>query len=278
MIIHVMNFRETLNFKAREFAYAKKTNQIIKFVISNASNNKRASFYKEFFERGYRAARALGIEVPKGYPLSSLDEVFFEKIYDQESFIPSTNDTIIDIGAHTGDWTLYCSKVHKVRKIYAFEPLSENIYWAKKILDLNSCTNVNLLSYGISDIEGKSKVTYVGNQLSIANLDISNGKKEIINFKTLDSLNLEGSILKIDVEGYETKVLQGALKTIRKSRPKIIVETHSIELRRKCNEILETEGYTLKYKGRTVKEKGTSLSYNFDEIVNLFYLPEELNK
>ena len=73
-------------------------------------------------------------------------------------------------------------------------------------------------------------------------------------------------------------MLQGALKTIRKSRPKIIVETHSIELRRKCDEILETEGYTLKYKGRTVKEKGTSLSNKFDEIVNLFYFPEELNK
>ena len=79
MIIHVMNFRETLNFKAREFTYAKKTNQIIKFVISNASNKKRASFYKEFIERGYRAALELGIEVLKGYPFSSLDEVFLKK-------------------------------------------------------------------------------------------------------------------------------------------------------------------------------------------------------
>lgn len=278
MIIYKMRFNETFNFKAREFAYARKTNQIFKFFMSNVSMEKRASYYQEFIKRGFRSAQALGIEVPNGYPLSSLDEVFFEKIYDQAGFIPTSKDTIIDIGAHTGDWALYCSKIHKVREINAFEPLSENIEWAKKILDLNLCSNVNLFAYGISDIESQSEMVYIGNQLSLGDSDISQGKKEIISFKTLDSLNLDGSILKIDVEGYEVKVLHGALKTIRKNRPKIIVEAHSVELRRKCNEILQKEGYVLKYKGRAVKEKGSSRSKNFDKIINLFYLPEELNK
>ncbi len=35
---------------------------------------------------------------------------------------------VVDIGAHTGDWTVYCAKALKVMDIHAFEPLNENIF------------------------------------------------------------------------------------------------------------------------------------------------------
>ena len=91
-----------------------------------------------------------------------------------------------------------------------------------------------------------------------------------VKFRTekLDSYALEQvDILKIDVEGFEFEVIQGAENTIRSLKPRIILETHSKELRRKCNEFLNELGYKLKFEGRTV----ISDSPGMDRVTNLFY-------
>ncbi len=84
----------------------------------------------------------------------------------------------------------------------------------------------------------------------------------------IDDLDLtQLDLLKIDVEGFEVKVLQGALQTITKLKPKIIIETHSLKLRAACHEILQSLGYVLKKEGRTIY----NTSREMDQVTNLFY-------
>ena len=51
-------------------------------------------------------------------------------------------------------------------------------------------------------------------------------------------------------EGFELEVLGGALNVIRKYKPKLIIETHSLSLRKKTEEFLSQFGYTISHEGR----------------------------
>ncbi|MGC9122922.1 MAG: FkbM family methyltransferase [Thermoplasmata archaeon] len=90
-----------------------------------------------------------------------------------------------------------------------------------------------------------------------------------INFetRTLDSFNLEKvDILKIDVEGFECDVVEGAFNTISKHKPKIIIETHGSKSRDKCTKLFGSFGYRIFRKGKQTN------SDVFDEVVILFFL------
>ena len=263
-----MNIQKVISFKMDEFKYAKRRGNLIKFIFSNFSKGKRREFYEMYLRRGLDIAISKGIKVPLGFPIDSLNEVFYEKIYDVEGFVPQKSDAVVDVGAHTGDWTVYCAKVWTVKEINAFEPLKSNVQYANSILKLNECINSHVYEIALSDSDKKIEMEYTGSMLGEIKSD-SLKKIEAIKFSTLDSFKLQCDILKIDVEGYELEVLKGSIDTIRQYKAKIILETHTKELRSKCHMLLENEGYKLKFTGRKVKTR--NLPSNFDEVVNLFY-------
>lgn len=53
-------------------------------------------------------------------------------------------------------------------------------------------------------------------------------------------------ILKIDVEGAEVQVLQGAVSLLSKAHPIIFLSTHGLELNIKCCDLLVSFGYNLR--------------------------------
>ena len=271
-----MNIKKIFSYKLDEFRYAKDTNNLIDFIMSNKSKEGRRIFYEKYKRRGVDMCLSMGLKVPADFPIDSLNEVFFEKIYDVIGYIPKATDIVIDVGAHTGDWTVYCAKVLNVKNIYAFEPLKDNIKHAKSILDLNDCNNSSLYEIGLSNSDKEIEIEYDGNMMGKLCTN-KNPKKESIMFKRLDSFDLYCDILKIDVEGFELEVLNGAIETIKKFRPRIILEVHSKKLRSECNKILEQEGYKLDIIGRKAKKNTADKHSSFDEVVNLFY-SYKLNK
>lgn len=50
-------------------------------------------------------------------------------------------------------------------------------------------------------------------------------------------------VLKIDVEGAELGVLQGAMEILKRRKPTIFLSTHSMELREACLNLLKEVGY-----------------------------------
>ena len=131
--------------------------------------------------------------------------------------------------------------------------------------DLLNRAEVDIRNMGISDSVGEMEVHSDNVMMS------SEGKgefSETVKFVTLDSLNLQPDFLKIDVEGYEMNVLKGALDTLRRCRPKLIIETHSSTSEKQVMNFLSREGYVLRHEhGRVV-----GLGW-MDSIVNLFFSP-----
>jgi hypothetical protein len=67
-------------------------------------------------------------------------------------------------------------------------------------------------------------------------------------------------LIKMDIEGEEYNALKGAIKTIRKFKPKIIIEIHSKNLREKILEFLKNYGYNLVFE-KEKREQGFYLGY-----------------
>ena len=136
----------------------------------------------------------------------------------------------IDVGANIGLYAL--SLARNFEKVYAFEINPETS------LVLKQCENpkIELINSGISNKESDATLytpvqpdglVLVGwASLQPGNCPgIKDHKETRVKLKTLDSFGIKKcSFLKVDVEGHEIEVLEGAIKTLRESRPIILIE------------------------------------------------------
>jgi len=125
--------------------------------------------------------------------------------------------TIIDVGAWWGPWSLWWH--NKAQQIEIFEPNQKILPELKNnIRDLKNCT---LHETALGDTSGNVSMEYETH----SGTNHINGTKGNISLKTLDSYNFNDvDIIKIDAEGYEIPVLEGARKTILENRPWIQIE------------------------------------------------------
>jgi FkbM family methyltransferase len=189
-------------------------------------------------------------------------------------FPPKAGDTIIDIGAQYGDYAILWAKKFHV-KVVAIEPLSQNF---KEMFD--DCVLNNVLSHDITKLnngEVDCQNYFIGDGNPITFTATGNMASKQINGEKANTITLDDfihqhlyeiipDIIKIDVEGFEMEVLKGAVNTLKTFHPKIIIETHSKQLRQQCHQYLKNLGYYLYFEGRTVK--GVDW---MDEVTNLFY-------
>jgi FkbM family methyltransferase len=141
-------------------------------------------------------------------------------------------DTVIDVGSNIGFFALMMSKlVGKKGKVYCFEP-SESIFSKlKENLTLNNITNVIAENKGLGEIE-ENKIIKRNRKYSGMSSIVLESDGELVDEKIIitsidkyfsnirESINL----IKIDTEGYESQVLNGAVKTINLHRPIIYIE------------------------------------------------------
>lgn len=155
-------------------------------------------------------------------------EVFFEfaeKIGLMKRF---KKTTVIDIGANVGNHSLFFSKFFK--KVISYEP-NKSVF---NLLKLNSTLkkNIKIYNLGLSNFNGF--VNFEINHLNLGNSKIKKTKtldKQIrvckLDSKIKQFENI--SLIKIDVEGHEFEVLNGALRVISDNRPVILFEQHRNE-------------------------------------------------
>jgi FkbM family methyltransferase len=140
-------------------------------------------------------------------------------------------DRVIDAGAFIGDHTVaYSEAVGAKGMVYAFEPnpiafrcLEHNVEGRKNIRiwnhGLSNKTEVVPLS-GNNDNAGGA---YVGEHMKVADVQM---------YPLQDKFPWHADFIKIDVEGYELKVLQGAELLIKASKPIMVIEINSGALKR----------------------------------------------
>jgi len=152
-----------------------------------------------------------------------------------------TKDSVVlEAGCHIGSHSIKLSKLSK--KLYCFEPLKQSNEVLMLNLNNNNCDNTILSNKGLSDEIGTSYFDWIpiGNLggSGLVNNPMGNpghpswlskeDEKYNIDLTTIDSLNLDQlDFMKLDVEGYEPKVLLGGINTIKKYRPIITLESWS---------------------------------------------------
>jgi FkbM family methyltransferase len=147
--------------------------------------------------------------------------------------------TFVDVGANIGG---YAIRAAKYCKVYAIEPLPRNY----KILKINEkLNNVKINSFNIAagNKNGKVKLYY-----KIGDWGKPSIKREFNEFievemKPLDEIINEESIdlIKIDVEGVEDLVLEGARNLL--NRTKMIIIEKNKESFSNAYKILKEEGF-----------------------------------
>lgn len=122
----------------------------------------------------------------------------------------------LDVGGHCGLWAHYLSQ--KFETLHAFEPVAEH----RECFAVNvKASNVTLHPVALGAKPGRiSMFTENG---SSGNSHVS-GEGEI-EMRTLDSYGFKDvDFIKIDCEGFELYVLQGAVETLKRCKPVLIVE------------------------------------------------------
>jgi FkbM family methyltransferase len=154
------------------------------------------------------------------------DNVGYE-VYIEKYMLPEEGKCLVDIGASVGEWTVFAAKAG--RQVYAFEPSPKAFDILKK--RTQKYPNVHVYSYALGDKNGVGRLGLAALSLS-GTMDVEinglhKGGTIDIPLRSLDSLDIPNiGIIKIDTEGYETPILQGAKETIEKNKPRLIIEVH----------------------------------------------------
>ncbi|WP_304332575.1 FkbM family methyltransferase [Brachyspira innocens] len=134
---------------------------------------------------------------------------------------------IIDAGGFIGDTALILSE-YTNDKVYSFEPFLSNLNSMKKNIALNNKSNVEPVYMALGDQNNEIYIddsnVSSGNVLNIKNT----GNK--VQMTTLDSFveknNIKVGLIKTDLEGFEQPFLRGALNTIKKQKPVLIISIY----------------------------------------------------
>jgi len=158
-------------------------------------------------------------------------EIFDDRPY-EKYFAPSQGETVADVGANIGCFTIRAAKlVGEEGRVIAFEPEADNYRMLVANISLNNLLNVVARQVAIVDYQGTATLR-IGNNWDKTSLylgDSSSKGKEEVGVTTLDdTIGSEShiDIIKIDAEGSELGILAGASKTIRRDHPKIVGEAH----------------------------------------------------
>jgi FkbM family methyltransferase len=135
-------------------------------------------------------------------------------------------DVAIDVGANIGALTIpMANLVAPGGLVYAFEASAANVQLLSRNVNQNQCDDLVLIfPVAASDDVGMLKVDKQSALHAYSRKDINEGEFDVPSV-TIDSLELPRcKLIKIDVDGHELQVLNGAVETIKRCRPVIYIE------------------------------------------------------
>lgn len=144
-------------------------------------------------------------------------------------------DVLFDVGAATGFHTIIAARhVGPGGRIIAFEPFVENLVALRHNIALNELTNVEVIDKAIADSDGVAvMVPEASDEVSLVmqRLDREGADERSVEVTSLDALLESGrvpapTVVKMDVEGAEVEVLNGARALLARERPTLLIEVH----------------------------------------------------
>lgn len=147
------------------------------------------------------------------------------------------NSVVADVGANVGNHSLFFSQICRAGSVIPFEVNEDAIALLRRNVALNRVVDIDLSHVGCAvgnksgfvKMKSKGSPHNLGSATFVASPDVSGYRME-----ALDELlgGRDVDFIKIDVEGMEFDVLEGAQETIRRNRPILFVEVRKHDLDR----------------------------------------------
>ena len=135
---------------------------------------------------------------------------------------------IIDAGGYIGDSALILAD-YTDKNVYSFEPFAENRERLETTLTLNHTRNIVVVPKALGD----EKTTMRGKFQDSSSRSVvasEDGATEALDMTTLDDFvaehKLTVGLIKVDVEGFEQRLLKGAERTIREQKPLLLISIY----------------------------------------------------
>jgi FkbM family methyltransferase len=156
----------------------------------------------------------------------------------------AADEILLDCGANVGMYTIWAAATRGIR-VFAFEPEAQNYAVLNRNIMLNGLSErVIAFGLGLSDVSGLSRLHMadlrvggschsVGEPLDFQLQPLKTAFTQGCVVARLDDLIAEGVVptpthIKIDVDGFEHKVIAGARRTLRNPAVKsLLIETNS---------------------------------------------------
>ncbi|OFW63027.1 MAG: hypothetical protein A2Z35_03685 [Actinobacteria bacterium RBG_19FT_COMBO_36_27] len=189
-----------------------------------------------------------------------------------ESLIHPGN-IVVDIGAYIGTHSIFfAKKIAPTGLVFSLEPQRIIYNLLCTNVALNNLINIRCLNVAASDETGFVTIPVLdpATKQNFGNLRIDKyNKGEKVAVIKLDDLHLPRcSLIKVDTEGFEAKVLRGAKLTIDKYHPVLYVENNTTNYSEEILKVLEELGYQCFWHFVPYFQEGNFFSYNKDVFNN----------
>jgi len=177
------------------------------------------------------------------YLIAHTPETWMERDAAVTCKLISPGDTVLDIGANIGIYSRMLARcVGSQGTVYAFEPIPHTFDFLSNNMRRLGLKNVDCLDFAASDADRTDTMViptyrwgsecWYDARIKTANANPS-WRTITVKSRTLDSLFFDGprcsdniSFIKCDANFHELAVLKGGLRTIRKSKPAMLIEVN----------------------------------------------------
>lgn len=180
-------------------------------------------------------SRLLGAvrEVPGGMRMFArpedekiLAEIYQNRVYSRAEI--SDGDTVVDVGAHIGAYSLYAARRTPSGRVLAVEPAPLNLHHLTANIRRNGIRNIRVAECAASDREGSAELFFLGDSALYSLTPPQPRSISVpVRIRRLDDICREAgitgcSVLKIDAEKSEMAILKGAPCLLESTRQVIL--------------------------------------------------------
>lgn len=180
-------------------------------------------------------SRNLQFRVRGAMDVWSIKETFLDRFYEKYGFTIQPGWKIIDVGAGTGDYTLYAATAHPNSQVFAFEPYPQSFVLMQENLRLNTVTNAQAFDKAIGTTSGELMLDLTGGEplqfqsflKQTGNMEKSLSVHALSLADVFAMLEIEAcDLLKLDCEGAEYSILFDTPQPVLERIQRIVMEYH----------------------------------------------------
>lgn len=138
----------------------------------------------------------------------------------------------LDLGAYLGDTSILLLRKYNPSRVFAYEPVPENFEQVKKTIRQNDTDKIEVIDKGVGETIEEIDI-YINSQ-ELASCSTNNSiagnltEKIKIQITTIDDECKDKTIglIKMDIEGAEYSAIKGALQTIKRDKPVLLISLY----------------------------------------------------